>query len=292
MSKQNVSIHDADINGIRMHYLDFKSDGPPIMLLHSLSANAWIFQGLIANGLSLSHRLIIPDLRGRGSSSKGHTNHSLEAEASDLIALLDHLGLERVILGGHSFGGLLATYMAAHHPERVARLIVLDAAVELNPLTPFLISYASGRLFTSFPSWEVYVEAVRKAPFMDVWDVAFLPFLQADVITGPQGTIHPRNTWIDIGAAATAVFSIQKRAWSRIFSSVRQPALLLVANRPFAHGQHIVTEDKAVESAVLVRDCELQYIDGNHITMLFGHGAGQIAAAIRAFATSGKAAVV
>src|SRR5438067_614597 len=128
----------AQAHGLQQHYIQHGDEGPAMLLLHSLSANAQIFQGLIARGLAQSFRLIIPDMRGRGHSERALSDYSLETESRDLIALLDELGIDRVIVCGHSFGGLLGVYFAAHYPQRVTRLIVLDAAVQLNPLTPFL----------------------------------------------------------------------------------------------------------------------------------------------------------
>jgi pimeloyl-ACP methyl ester carboxylesterase len=47
--------------------------------------------------------------------------------------LLDGLGLQQVVLGGHSFGGALALYVAAHHPGRVSKLVLIDAAAWVPP---------------------------------------------------------------------------------------------------------------------------------------------------------------
>jgi len=96
------------IGGLATHYLDYPGPEPAIVLLHGLSANANEFCGLVDAGLGKSHRVIAPDLRGRGKSGKPDSGYSMGQHAADVIALLDHLGLDRVVMGGHSFGALLA----------------------------------------------------------------------------------------------------------------------------------------------------------------------------------------
>src|SRR5512133_209779 len=123
----------VDAGGLKIHYLDVAGGDPPLVLLHGLSANAHSFGGLIAAGLAPTFRIIAPDLRGRGRSDKPATGYAMADHARDVVALLDALGLDRVVLGGHSFGAFLATFVAAHSPERVGRLIAIDAALTLNP---------------------------------------------------------------------------------------------------------------------------------------------------------------
>jgi pimeloyl-ACP methyl ester carboxylesterase len=151
MSKNNNGTF-IEVNGINMHYLDYGSEGPVVLMLHSLSGNADIFHGLVAKGLNQSLRLIIPDLRGRGFTDKPTDGYSLEEQSMDMIAFLDQLGLQEVIVCGHSFGGLFGAYLAANYPERVTKLILIDAAVELNPLTPLLVLMPFMRLLRTYPS--------------------------------------------------------------------------------------------------------------------------------------------
>ena len=61
------------------------------------------------------------------------TGYAMEDHARDVIGLLDALDLDRVVMGGHSFGGLLTYWLAANHPERVERCVVLDAPAGVSP---------------------------------------------------------------------------------------------------------------------------------------------------------------
>src|SRR5437763_17007629 len=93
------------VGAVKIHYLDAPGGSPPIVMMHGLSANAHCFAGLIGAGLSPKFRVVAPDLRGRGKTDKPETGYSMADHASDVLALLDSLGLNKVILGGHSFGG-------------------------------------------------------------------------------------------------------------------------------------------------------------------------------------------
>ena len=103
------------------------------MLAPGLTANAHSFDGLMRAGLGDVARVIALDLRGRGESDAPPSGYAMEDHARDVLGLLDALGLERVVMGGHSFGGLLTYWLAANHPERVERCVVLDAPAVVEP---------------------------------------------------------------------------------------------------------------------------------------------------------------
>ncbi|WP_425463606.1 alpha/beta fold hydrolase [Methylobacterium oryzihabitans] len=104
-------------------------DGPMILLLHGFpeSRLGWRRQvgPLAASGL----RVIVPDQRGYARSSKPGplAAYHLDRLAGDVIGLADAFGRERIALVGHDWGGLVAWWTAAHHPERVARAAILNA---------------------------------------------------------------------------------------------------------------------------------------------------------------------
>jgi pimeloyl-ACP methyl ester carboxylesterase len=159
-------------NTITLHYRDNQAASlPPLLLLHSLSDNTYAFDAIIAAGLSQNFRVIAPDLRGRGESSRPHSGYTLEDHCADIIAILDELGLERANIAGHSFGALLGLYFAAHYPERMLGLTMLDAAAELHPLTPMFLLAAGTRLGKWYLSEQAYISSVRAAPYFTFWDV-------------------------------------------------------------------------------------------------------------------------
>ena len=99
--------------------------GAPVLLLNGglMSMSTW---DPVAAALEGRHRVVRCDLRGQ-LLSPGEPPPSLDGHAGEVIALLDHLGLERVHVAGTSFGGLLGLKLAASHPERVMSLAVFNA---------------------------------------------------------------------------------------------------------------------------------------------------------------------
>ena len=99
--------------------------GRPVVLLHAfpLSSAMWLEQ---RNAMAERYRVITPDLRGFGGSSLGDDEPSLDAVADDVAAMLDGLGLDRVVLGGLSMGGYAAMAFLRRHPGRVSALVLAD----------------------------------------------------------------------------------------------------------------------------------------------------------------------
>ena len=99
--------------------------GRPLVLLHAfpLSSAMWLEQ---RNGLSDVARVVTPDLRGFGGSHLDDDEPSLDAMAADVVAMLDGLGLDRVVLGGLSMGGYVAMSLLRLAPERVEALVLAD----------------------------------------------------------------------------------------------------------------------------------------------------------------------
>ncbi len=139
----------SQTNGISLHYLDHPGEGPIIILMHGLTANAHFFDGLAAS--SLPNRLLAVDLRGRGQSDKPETGYSMAEHAADILGLMDNLGLDQVILAGHSYGGLLTCYLAANYPDRFSQCIVMDSGF-LHPNVKEIIKPSLDRLGQLIPS--------------------------------------------------------------------------------------------------------------------------------------------
>ena len=182
------------VNGIQLHYLDYPGEVPPIVLMPGLTANAHSFDGLIKAGLNSRFRSLLLDLRGRGLSQKPDTGYTMADHAADVIGLFDALGFEKVFLGGHSFGALLTMYMAAKFPNRVEKLIIIDAAREMHPNVMELIRPAIERLGKTLPSWEAYISEMKNMPFFNGWwndDVE--SYYLADVHINDDGSVKSRS---------------------------------------------------------------------------------------------------
>ncbi len=101
-------------------------EGPdPVVCLHGITTQHRAFNAA-ARYLGPSRGLVGVDLRGRGDSDKPESGYGLETHASDVIRVLDHLGLDQAILVGHSMGAFVALKTALESPGRVRALVLLD----------------------------------------------------------------------------------------------------------------------------------------------------------------------
>ena len=113
-----------------------RRDGPALLLLHGFPQTHVIWHR-VAQRLAEHFRLVLPDLRGYGDSSKppgdaGHANYSKRTMAQDMAALMSRLGHERFAVVGHDRGGRVAHRLALDHAARVASLCLLDIAPTLD----------------------------------------------------------------------------------------------------------------------------------------------------------------
>ncbi|MGE8399235.1 MAG: alpha/beta fold hydrolase, partial [Burkholderiales bacterium] len=120
------------IHGQHRHYYHDTGSGSPVLLLHGFanSGRAWMPQ--LSALLGLGHRVIVPDLLGHGASSDAPEGITAHAQALEILALLDHLGLDSVQLVGLSLGGMVALEMACHAPHAVEKLIVAGTFASMN----------------------------------------------------------------------------------------------------------------------------------------------------------------
>ena len=114
----------ASINGIEMGYRD-EGNGLPLLLVHAFPLSGAMWQPQIS-ALSERYRVIAPDLRGFGASTFGDGAETLDQYADDLLALLDHLHVEKVALGGLSMGGYIAFALLRRAADRVSALVLAD----------------------------------------------------------------------------------------------------------------------------------------------------------------------
>jgi pimeloyl-ACP methyl ester carboxylesterase len=129
---------DLDLGGgLRYHYLD-EGEGEPVVMVHGNPTWSFYYRGLV-EALRTSYRTIVPDHIGCGLSDKpddSRYDYTLESRIADLEALLDHLGLDGgLTLVVHDWGGAIGLGYATRHPERVARLVILNTAAFHLPKT-------------------------------------------------------------------------------------------------------------------------------------------------------------
>ena len=118
----------AGSNGIDLHLLEWSQEGVPLVLVHGFGNDAHIWDDF-APVAAPHYRVLALDLRGHGDSAWPlHAEYEYAHHVADLEAVLDGLGIERLVLVGHSLGGRVAMLFAGVHPERMAGLVIVDSA--------------------------------------------------------------------------------------------------------------------------------------------------------------------
>lgn len=119
----------GDLAGLRMHYVD-ESEGAPILLLHGEPTWAFLYRKMIP-GLRGVGRVIAPDLIGFGRSDKvtevGWYSYDLHVDA--VLQLIEHLDLRDITVVVQDWGGPIGLRVAVEHPDRFARLVILNTGV-------------------------------------------------------------------------------------------------------------------------------------------------------------------
>jgi pimeloyl-ACP methyl ester carboxylesterase len=126
--------HYADLSAVRMHYVT-AGTGAPIVLLHGWP-QTWYAWRLVIPLLTPRYRVVAPDLRGLGDSSRPEQGYDTDTLASDIWELMHGvLGHERFFVAGHDWGAPVGYALAAQYPDAVRRLALIDTTVpgDSNP---------------------------------------------------------------------------------------------------------------------------------------------------------------
>jgi len=155
-----TSTQYLDIPGGRIAFDDTAAGaGNPVVLLPGMWDSRTAYRHLLPLLTAAGHRVITMDLRGFGESSIAWDDYSPAAIAEDVLALLDHLGIERAVLVGNSYTGATVVRAAGLAPERVAGIALIDAFIENLPQNAFQrgLAKALGAATLRFPAvWGMY----------------------------------------------------------------------------------------------------------------------------------------
>ena len=129
VAAQDVKIESkfADVNGIRMHYLE-AGKGEPVILVHGYAQNSHMWRPAMKE-LAKTHLVIAPDLRGFGDTTKAESGYDKKSMAVDVHALAQKLGIKKAGMAGHDIGLMVAYAYAAQYPAEVDRIVLLDAFI-------------------------------------------------------------------------------------------------------------------------------------------------------------------
>ena len=120
-------------DGLSIHVLEWSEAGTPLVLVHGFGNEAHIWDDF-APLVAPHYRTVAVDLRGHGDSDHDpERRYDYDFHVADLEAVTAALGIERLVLVGHSFGGRTSMLFAAKHPERMAGLVIVDIGPEHDP---------------------------------------------------------------------------------------------------------------------------------------------------------------
>ena len=163
------------MNGVPVHYQCVgeahngeRHEGEPIVLVHGLSASTlWWIRNV--RSLAEHHCVYLVDLPGFGAMRHARSQFALAQAGSWLVSWMQAIGLERAHLIGHSMGGYICIWIAAHHPERVARLVLVSPSVmpHVQSVLGYMIPLLTSMRYLSLRFAPIlFYDALRTGPMM------------------------------------------------------------------------------------------------------------------------------
>lgn len=264
---------------LTFHYMQWGEQGQPLVCIHGITANAWCFQAF-ADGLANDHRVFAYDLRGRGDSDKPESGYSVPIHAADLAAIIDELGLDRPVIVGHSLGAYIALYFAAHYPEKLSKLVLVDGGAPLpwgsSENQPAWLTSSIARLGVPVASFDEYTQRLKVAPFLGpYWNDYLELYFEHDVFRQSDGSVVSKGSREAVQEEQQNLYKFNpEEQWPK----VRVPTLLLRAGLGlFSENDQLVPEELALALQRNIRDCKyVNFPRLNHYTIVFGVSGGPV----------------
>ncbi|AIQ12873.1 alpha/beta fold hydrolase [Paenibacillus durus] len=257
MKKTKIHRNIVKLKNVELFYFDTRTEGPAILCLHGRWGRAETWVDFIEH-YGQHYRIIAPDQRGHGLSSKPISKYTAEEMAEDMIELLDFLKIDSVIAVGHSMGGRVAGYLAALYPKYVKALAILDrsASGPANPNTPPLDQIPTTDPLTK--DWPL--------PFSSLTEAQDFIRQAMDSSLSYQYFI---NSLTETAEGYQMMFSSQAMAasiaydedWFHLLPSLKCPVLLIRAK-----GNDAVSDEDFVKMQSLIPNClarEVSHPDHN-----------------------------
>ena len=271
--------HYAEVQGIRMHYVDEgPRDAAPVVMLHGEPSWSYLYRRMVPPIAAAGHRALAPDLVGFGRSDKPsrREDYTYERHVGWLRGLLfDHLDLRGVTLVCQDWGGLLGLRLVAEHPERFTRVVAANTLLPTGdaPPTPAFEAWLKfSQEVPEFPTGRI-LDGATTSPLSDEVRAAYdAPFPDASYQAGARQfptlvPISPTDPAAPANRAAWEALERFEKPFLTAFSdsdpitaphaAIFQQRIPGAAGRPhatIADAGHFLQEDRGEELAGVVLD--------------------------------------
>ena len=294
MALAPYSSFDVPVTGGSLHVGRWGAGEHVVIAAHGITGNHRSWQG-VARALGPDVSLVAPDLRGRGHSSKLAAPFGMRAHAEDLVAVLDHLGLERAVLAGHSMGAYVATTAATRHRDRWSHIVLVDGGVALplpvgvDPadMLAGVLGPALARLDMTFADRDAYRAFWSAHPALSepgAWNEDTEAWLDHD-LTGTEPELRSSASLDAVRFDGTEL--LVDHEVRHAFHELTQPAVLLRAPRGLLNQVPPLLPDELIDPLRASWPIRLEMLvdDTNHYSILLApRGAKVVASHLRATA--------
>lgn len=243
-------IQEVPANGTTLH-VRVGGSGPPVVLLHGYgdTGDMWI---PLAKDLARDHTVIVPDLRGMGLSARAESGFEKANEAEDIIGVMDAVHADHAEVVAHDIGNMVAYALAARHPDRVSKLVLMDAPVPgIGPWEEVLKNPLLWHFRFGGPDMERLV-AGRERIYLD----RFWNEFSADPKHFPEARrahyakLYSAPGRMHAGFRQFAAFdqdAIDNRAWLAAHGKLQMPVLAIGGAASFGPMMAVVTQAGAAD---------------------------------------------
>jgi pimeloyl-ACP methyl ester carboxylesterase len=236
-------------------FVRFGGSGPVVLLLHGYAENSDSWAPLAAD-LMKDHTVVVPDLRGIGRSSIPAEGYDKKTQAIDVRAVVTTLGFDRTLVVAHDIGNMVAYAYAATYPDKVERLVVMDAPIPgIEPWNEILLNPGVWHFNFRGPDAERLVEGRERIYFDRIWNDFTADKSKPDEVTRNFfAATYARPGGMRAGFAQFAAFSQDARD-NQIFEQTKltMPVLAVGGEKSFGPLQAVIMRHvaKNVREAVV-----------------------------------------
>ncbi len=151
----------ADVNGLHMYYETHGDEGTPLVLLHGGVMTIDLTYASLIPTLAERHRVIGVEFQAHGRTADIDRDLTYANLAADVVGLLDHLGIDRAHVMGHSMGGGATIELAVSHPDRVASVVPISASVRPDGSHPDLADPSTYATSTRMPTEQDFADMAK-----------------------------------------------------------------------------------------------------------------------------------